>query len=106
MNNVLYPWLIEAGFLTWRTVTRGRPQQAGGGKIPWPADYVSTFVVFGALGVIADSSPGASRAATLAGWGFVIATVLNLFDPTSLAKAQATQAAQVPNQVPQQQGAA
>jgi len=75
-------WMSEVGLITYRIVSKGRPVAAGGYKIPWPADYVATFIVFGPLSLLGELRGGWDRVAALAGWGFVVATVLNLVDPT------------------------
>lgn len=81
MTGLALAWIAEAGLMTWRIVHQGRPAEAGGGRVPWPADYVATFVVFGGLSLAAELGPGWDRVAATAGWGLVLATVLNLVDP-------------------------
>jgi len=83
MSPLLFAWLAEAGLMTYRIAKNGRPNQPGQ-KIPWPADYLATFVIYGTLSVIADVSPEWGRFANVFGWGLVAATVLNFFDPANL----------------------
>jgi len=82
--------MAEAGLMTYRIVHTGRPDEAGGGRIPWPADYVATFVIFGGLSLVAEVGAGWDRVAAAAGWGLVLATVLNLVDPTRPLAARTT----------------
>lgn len=81
MNGLALAWMAEAGLMTWRSVHTGRPADAGGGRVPWPADYVATFIVFGSLSLIGELGGGWGQVAAVAGWGLVLATILNLVDP-------------------------
>lgn len=89
---VLSAWLVEIGIITWRDVTGKAPNHTVAG-LPLPADYLATFIIFGTLGLVPKSNVGASRAAALAAWAYVIATYLNvapsIINPTN--PAQATQ---------------
>ena len=92
MSGLALAWIAEAGLMTWRIVHTGRPADAGGGRVPWPADYVATFVVFGGLSLVAEIGPGWDQVAAVTGWGLVLATILNLVDPTKpFAQRQADQ---------------
>ena len=73
---VLAAWLVEIGLITWRDLTGKDPTHVING-CPLPADYLATFMVFGALGLVPKDNGGASKAATLAAWAFVLATYLN-----------------------------
>lgn len=86
MSLLTLAWLTEVGLMTSRTAHKGRPDELGGGKVVWPADFVSSFVVFGALSVIAEIGGGWDRVAAATGWGFVLATVFNLVDPATVAQ--------------------
>ena len=79
---VLLAWLTEIGLITWRDLTGKAPNHTING-FPLPADYLATFLVFGTLGLVPKDNAGASRAATLAAWAFVIATYMNAL-PTAL----------------------
>ena len=48
--------------------------------LPLPADLAGAAIIFGILGLLPDS---ASRAAGAFGWAFVIASYLNLWNPSS-----------------------
>jgi hypothetical protein len=91
MFGVLSAWLVEVGLITYRDLKAGSTNTING--LPLPADYVATFVVFGALGALAEV-PAARNFAGITAWGFVLASVLNLVDPTSpLNRAKESQAA-------------
>lgn len=84
MDPITTAWLAELAVITYRSA-----KQAAVGKgvtrpiahLPLPSEYVATFVVFGALSLI----PGrGQQAATYVAWGLVVATVLNLWDPTTI----------------------
>lgn len=77
MSGVLLAWLIEAGIITWRDITKKRTV----GGLPVPGDYLATFVVFGTLAAIAQTQNG-QRFAVVTAWGFVVATALDVIDPT------------------------
>jgi hypothetical protein len=94
MSPLILAWLAEAGLITYRVHKTGRPAAAGGYKIPWPSDFVATFVIYGALAAIAEIGPGAASVAALTGWGLVLATGLNLVDPQLAAQTPSAQPAQ------------
>lgn len=76
MNGLALAWLTETGLVTWRAFKRdNRP--------PLPADFVASFVIFGGLGLLAETEVFAGAAA-VAGWGIVVATALNLGPATHL----------------------
>lgn len=79
---VLLAWLTEIGLITWRDLTGKDPNHTING-FPLPADYLATFLVFGTLGLVPKDNVGASRAATLTAWAFVVATYMNAL-PTAL----------------------
>lgn len=79
---VLLAWMVEIGLITWRDLTGKAPNHVING-FPLPADYLATFMVFGVLGMVPKDSQGASRAASLAAWAFVLATYMNAL-PTAL----------------------
>ena len=79
---ILLAWAVELGIITWRDVTGKDPTHTING-FPLPADYLATFMVFGTLGLVPKDNAGASKAATLAAWAFVIATYMNAL-PTAL----------------------
>ena len=79
---VLLAWAVEIGLITWRDLTGKDPTHVING-FPLPADYLATFLVFGTLGLVPKDNAGASKAATLAAWAFVVATYVNAL-PTAL----------------------
>lgn len=82
MFGVLTAWLVEIGIVTWRDITKPTPTNNVAG-LPIPSDYLATFVVFGSLAALSEVQ-AARTTASLAAWGFVLATVLNVVDPTDL----------------------
>jgi len=77
VNGVLAAWLVEVGLIAYRDVKNKR-SVAG---LPVPGDFLATFVVFGTLSAIGNTQSG-GRFASVAAWGFVVATFLNVLDPT------------------------
>lgn len=77
MTGVTTAWIVQLGIITYRDMKKGATNNIAG--LPLPADYLASFAIFGVLGLI----PGdAAKVAGVAAWGFVVATFLNLFDPT------------------------
>lgn len=77
MTGVVLAWAVELGLITWRGFRKGAPDNVGG--LPLPADYLATFAIFGTLSLFGGV---AEKPATVAAWGYIAATALNLFDPT------------------------
>jgi hypothetical protein len=46
--------------------------------LPLPSEYLSAVFIYGGLGLVGGK---AAPVAGLVGWGFVVATALNLFNP-------------------------
>ena len=79
MDLVTSAWLAELIVIAYR----GGKQTGAVRPIPhlaMPSEYASTFIVYGALSLIPNSSPYA-RVAGIFGWGIVAATLLNLWSP-------------------------
>jgi hypothetical protein len=77
MGGLFLAWIVEVGIITWRDVSGKVPNHTING-LPLPADYLASFLIFGALGFAPKDNVGASRAAALTGWAFVVATYLNI----------------------------
>ncbi len=100
----MLPWLVEIGIITsaavapksWSVV--GLPVPKGsypkvGTFFPAPSCFVATAILFGPLALLSDTNK-VGPMASLVAWGLVLATFLNLIDPTDpLATASAQQAA-------------
>lgn len=69
MTPVLLAWGAEAAIITVRDLT-------GPKRFPLPSEFLATFVVFGGLSVLSESSTfrGAANATA---WGLVLATLLS-----------------------------
>ncbi len=100
MFGVLSAWLVEIAIITYRDVAKSNGQNQIY-SLPLPADYISTFVVYGALGAVSEVQ-SASTFAGLTAWGFTIATLLRLYTPPGTTDAaQQKLSVQVPNQTVQ-----
>jgi hypothetical protein len=78
MNTLTAAWLAELVLIAYRggkQTSTVRPIA----HLAMPAEYASTFIIYGALSLVPDGP--ASRVAGLVGWGIVTATLLNLWDP-------------------------
>lgn len=88
-GTLLTAFLAETVLITYR-------QYAGGGvqvptsapvPLPIPASYTAPIIAYGALALI----PGeGARLAGMIGWGLVVATLLNLWNPSGSVKQQTT----------------
>lgn len=77
MGGILAAWLAEIAIITYRGFERGTSGPIA--HLPIPADYIGATVVYGALGLMGKTQ--AAPVAALLGWGFVVATLLNLWTP-------------------------
>ena len=88
----MLPWLVEIGIITsaavapksWSLV--GLPVPKGsypkvGTFFPAPSCFVATAILFGPLALLSDTNK-VGPMASLVAWGLVLATFLNLLDPT------------------------
>lgn len=82
------PWALELSLITAKDLgvnipgvkwANGSAHRIGG--LPAPGDYLATFVVFAPLAFLADTS--AHTLAETIAWGYVIASLLSLIDPTN-----------------------
>jgi hypothetical protein len=93
-NPLLYPALSELSLIVYRDVKDGTAKTNPVPYLPIPNQIASIFIVFGILGSLPERF---NRVSTLMGWGFVIATALNLYTPgakvVTTKKAAATQPA-------------
>jgi|GEM_PF-1599474 hypothetical protein len=86
MSGLLAAFLVEVGLITYRDVTQGGIQVKKGKQstaplpAPLPSLYTSAILVYGALGLMPKSL---APVPALIGWGFVVATLLNVFTPGS-----------------------
>ena len=85
-------FLVEVALVTYRAATGGQivtrkgKQSTAPLPAPLPSLYTSAILVYGGLGLLPQALaplPG------LVGWGFVIATFLNLYNPGSANAAKA-----------------
>ena len=77
MGPVVFAGLTEAGIITWRDFKNGRTILG----LPVPGDYLAVFIVFGGLFMLASTQNGKNLAGVM-GWGLVVATALNVINPT------------------------
>jgi hypothetical protein len=80
-------WIAEIILITYRSAkqTHGGNYPVGANRpiahIPLPSEYAASFVIYGALSFV----PGrGAPVATAVGWGIVVATLLNLWDPATI----------------------
>jgi hypothetical protein len=75
-GGLLTAWLMEVVLVTYRAVKQTTDLPVA--HLPLPSTYVSTMIVYGTLGLLPGEAAGA---ASLMGWGLVVATLLNLWNP-------------------------
>lgn len=73
-NGTTVAWAAEVGVIAWRDWRNNK-------RFPYPSEVLATFVIFGLLSLLPDST---DPLGPLFGFGIVIATLLNAFDPTKL----------------------
>ncbi len=74
---VLAAAVVEAGVVTWRGITtKQSPNPYLINGLPVPSLYLDVVIIYGALSLLADASPGAKTVAGLLAWGYVAATFL------------------------------
>jgi hypothetical protein len=82
VNPLFLPWGAEAVIITYRAFAgKSQDKVKPISWMPVPADYTATFIVFGALSFVPGEQLG--KVAVIFGWGIVVATFLNLWDPTT-----------------------
>jgi hypothetical protein len=77
-NPLLYPALVETALITYRGVINNTNVSNPIPHFPLPSQLFSVIVVYGGLSLFPES---AERLAAALGWGFVVATALNLWTP-------------------------
>jgi hypothetical protein len=89
-------FLFETALITYRAVTQGQVVTRKGKQstaplpAPLPSLYTSAILVYGVLGLAPQS---VAPLPALVGWGFVVATFLNLYTPGSANAGAASNAA-------------
>jgi hypothetical protein len=84
MSGLFGAFLFEVGLITYRAVTQGQivtrkgKQSTAPLPAPLPSLYTSAILVYGVLGLVPNSL---APLPALVGWGFVVATFLNLYTP-------------------------
>jgi len=79
-NPLLYPAISEVALITYRSVHNGTAKINPVPYLPIPNELPAVVIVFGILGSLPDRF---SRTASLMGWGFVLATALNVFSSSA-----------------------
>lgn len=98
MRGLLGAFLVEMALVSYRDITQGGikvrqgQQSTAPIKAPLPSLYTSGIIVYGSLALIGSSFRAAAPVTTLVGWGFVVATLLNLYTPGSANAANAANA--------------
>jgi len=77
-SSLLYPAVAETVLITYRNIKNGTNVENPVPHFPLPSQFASVLIVYGGLSL---ASGRAERVATVAGWGFVVATLLNLWTP-------------------------
>jgi hypothetical protein len=78
MTGLVTAWLTEVVLISYRATKQGTNQGTASVPFPLPSRYAGTFVIYGALGLLPQS---AGNLAAAIGWGIVLATFLNLYNP-------------------------
>ena len=68
--------LVESAIITWRDISQTKVP-------PPPSDFVAVAIIYGGLSLFPDT---AGNFPSLVGWGFVVATFLKLWSPSTPTK--------------------
>lgn len=96
MPGLFGAFLVEVALVTYRAVSQGGVQTRKGQQstaplpAPLPSLYTSAIIIYGGLSLLPNSL---APVPALLGWGFVVATFLNLYTPGSANAAKASNAA-------------
>jgi hypothetical protein len=85
MSGLMTAWAAQLVIITYRASKQPAGNPIGG--LALPSQYASSFIIYGALGLIPDSG---KQFATAVGWGLVVATLLNLWTPGGQVSATAS----------------
>lgn len=81
MSGLLGAFLVEVALMSYRATNQGIKTPADAPiPFPLPSMYTSAILIYGGLGLLPRST---APLPALLGWGFVVATFLNLFTPGS-----------------------
>lgn len=82
MSGLLAAFFVEVGLITYRSVTQGGTKVPTAAPLPAPLPslYTSAIIVYGSLALLPSSL---APVPALIGWGFVVATFLNIYTPGS-----------------------
>ena len=76
--------VAEVALVTYRAAAQKKTEiRRPIANLPLPSEYASVIIVFGALNFLPDS---AGNLPALVGWGLVLATALNLWNPNGTVK--------------------
>jgi hypothetical protein len=73
MSALITALVAELGIITWRDLHQQK-------IFPPPSDYAAAAIIFSIFGLVGEWN---ARVATTLGWGIVLATFLELWDPSS-----------------------
>ncbi len=86
MTGLFGAFMFEVGLITYRSVSQGGIKYRQGKQstaplpLPLPSNYTSAVLIYGVLGLMPGSL---APVPALVGWGLVVATFLNLYNPGS-----------------------
>lgn len=81
MTPLMSAWAVEMILITYRGAKQGKFASNPIPHLALPSEYAATFIIFGGLAFVPEAG---QKVAGLFGWGIVVATFLNLWDPTTL----------------------
>ena len=99
MNQVMNAWIAEIIIITYRGVRQSKFKNNPVPNFALPSEYAASVIVFGGLSLVPQDSDW-GRVAGAIGWGLVLATTLNLWNPSS-GVSQASPTFEVPKTQPQ-----
>lgn len=85
MTGLFGAFLVEVALISYRSVASGRVKvpDAAPISLPLPSEYTAAILVYGGLSFLPKAS---APLPALIGWGVVVATLLNLWQPGNSVK--------------------
>lgn len=87
MTGLVTAWLAEVVIISYRATQKGTNEGTAQVPLPRPSQYAASFLIFGVLGMLPDRF---QNVATMVGWGLVVATFLNLYNPIKAGQSKPT----------------
>ena len=79
MGAIMAAWIVELGLVSYRGFRKKTGVNMGSFSLPPPADYVAVMLLFGSISFASKASADVQKVAALLAWGYVLATVEQMY---------------------------